>query len=102
MINQRKILIIVTLLAVLMSLTLSAALAQDPEQGQTVWTEEELCRRCHGDAAEGGWAGSLAGTEDKQRLGHGAATLAGLRGRERAQSMIFAPMLGGTPGYALI
>jgi mono/diheme cytochrome c family protein len=47
----------------LIGVMVSVVAAQDPDQGQVTWSEEVLCRRCHGDAAEGGWAGSVAGTD---------------------------------------
>lgn len=46
----------------LLGLTTSLALAQDPDQGKVAWEEQNLCRRCHGDAGEGAWAGPLAGS----------------------------------------
>ncbi|GAB4442307.1 MAG: hypothetical protein Kow0031_24440 [Anaerolineae bacterium] len=49
--------------AVLTGLFTSVALAQNPDNGKVVWEEQSSCQRCHGAAAEGMWAGPLAGTE---------------------------------------
>lgn len=49
--------------AVLSGLFTSVALAQDPANGKVIWEEQSACQRCHGAAAEGMWAGPLAGTE---------------------------------------
>lgn len=48
---------------VLTGLFTSVALAQDPANGKVIWEEQSACQRCHGAAAEGMWAGPLAGTE---------------------------------------
>jgi mono/diheme cytochrome c family protein len=48
---------------VLTGLFTSVALAQDPANGKVIWEEQSGCQRCHGAAAEGMWAGPLAGTE---------------------------------------
>jgi hypothetical protein len=63
MIKQWRILLVGAALMGMMSLMISVAAAQDPDQGQVTWSEEASCRRCHGDAAEGAWAGSIAGTD---------------------------------------
>jgi mono/diheme cytochrome c family protein len=40
------------------------ALAQDPANGQLLWEEQvPQCQRCHGEEAQGAWAGPLAGSE---------------------------------------
>lgn len=59
----RKVLLIVLSVVGLLGLTTSIALAQDPERGQTLWEEELLCQRCHGEQGEGVWAKPLAGDD---------------------------------------
>jgi mono/diheme cytochrome c family protein len=59
---QRLVTMVFTL-TVLTGLFTSAALAQDPVNGKVIWEEQSGCQRCHGPAAEGLWAGPLAGTE---------------------------------------
>jgi mono/diheme cytochrome c family protein len=49
--------------AILTGLFTSVALAQDPDNGKVIWEEQSSCQRCHGAAAEGMWAGPVAGTE---------------------------------------
>lgn len=54
--------IVIPAVLALLALTTSLVLAQNPDQGKLAWEEENLCRRCHGDAGEGVWAGPLAGS----------------------------------------
>ena len=64
MITKRyRMLMMVTVLIALVGVMVSVAAAQDPDQGKVVWEEQARCRSCHGDEAEGGWAGSIAGTD---------------------------------------
>jgi mono/diheme cytochrome c family protein len=52
-------------LLLLLILTASAALAQDPANGKTLWEEQIWqCSRCHGPAGEGGWGATLAGNQN--------------------------------------
>lgn len=46
----------------LTGLTTSVVFAQDPDNGKLVWEEQSGCQRCHGPAADGLWAGPLAGS----------------------------------------
>lgn len=59
----RRIITVVGLAIMVTGLWTSAALAQDPEAGKVAWEEETGCQNCHGAAAEGQWAGPLAGSD---------------------------------------
>ncbi|MFN8454469.1 MAG: cytochrome c [Anaerolineae bacterium] len=66
---MRKLFIVVPTILVLLILSTSAALAQDPTAGETVWTQQVWqCARCHGPNGEGLWARPLSNstlTEDE-------------------------------------
>ena len=62
MIYLRKTLTLILAVVVLSGLTTSIVFAQDPDNGKLVWEEQSGCQRCHGPAAEGLWAGPLAGS----------------------------------------
>lgn len=49
-------------LLILMGLSATAAFAQDPERGQTIYAESN-CKWCHGENGEGVWGRTLAGSE---------------------------------------
>jgi len=57
-----SLLVLLVLLTLTMSVALAAPPAQDPENGKVLW-EQNLCKNCHGEAGEGMWAGPLAGSE---------------------------------------
>ncbi len=57
-----SLLVLLVLLTLTMSVALAAPPAQDPENGKALW-EQNLCKNCHGEAGEGMWAGPLAGSE---------------------------------------
>lgn len=58
---MRKLFILVPTILVLLVLTTSAALAQDPTAGEKVWQEQAWqCARCHGANGEGLWARPLS------------------------------------------
>jgi mono/diheme cytochrome c family protein len=59
----RKFLAVTMLVVALSGLATSVAFAQDPDNGKVNWEEQSGCKNCHGDAAEGKWAGPLAGSE---------------------------------------
>lgn len=52
----------VLVVGLLIVVTTATALAQDPANGKLLWEEQTACQRCHGPAAEGLWAGPLAGS----------------------------------------
>ena len=58
----RRFIVLGLAVLVLTGLTTSVVLAQDPDNGKLVWEEQSGCQRCHGAAAEGLWAGPLAGS----------------------------------------
>jgi mono/diheme cytochrome c family protein len=58
----RKTLTLILAVVVLSGLTTSIVFAQDPDNGKLIWEEQTGCQRCHGPAAEGLWAGPLAGS----------------------------------------
>jgi len=59
-----KLLMVVLLVTSLLVLATSVAFAQDPVNGQLLWEEQvPQCQRCHGEEAQGAWAGPLAGTD---------------------------------------
>jgi mono/diheme cytochrome c family protein len=60
---MRRLLCSGLLLILLLGLTTTAALAQDPDQGKLIWEEQTLCKNCHGDAGEGKWGAPLAGKQ---------------------------------------
>ena len=57
-----SLLVLLVLLTLTVSIALAAPPAQDPENGKVLW-EQSLCKNCHGEAGEGMWAGPLAGSE---------------------------------------
>ena len=57
-----SLLVLALLLGLTVSFALAAPPAQDPENGQTLW-QETLCKNCHGEAGDGMWAGPLAGSD---------------------------------------
>lgn len=61
MVYLRRTLVIVLAVFTLFNLTVSLALAQDPDNGKVVWEEDVWqCSRCHGDSAEGLWSRPLS------------------------------------------
>lgn len=66
---MRKLIILIPAILVFLSLTASAAFAQDPDAGKTAWEEQVWqCSRCHGAQGEGMFARPLSNstlTEDE-------------------------------------
>lgn len=61
---MRKLFFMMMAVLLYAGLSAPAALAQDPDNGKTLWEEETWqCSRCHGPAGEGLWAGPRAGDE---------------------------------------
>jgi mono/diheme cytochrome c family protein len=58
-------LFLITILVIsLMVVLTSVALAQSPDNGKLLWTEQvPQCQRCHGEEGQGAWAAPLAGSE---------------------------------------
>lgn len=62
--NFRRISIVVVALLILMSLSVTGALAQDPDNGQVLWEQEVWqCQQCHGAMGEGAWGRPLSNSE---------------------------------------
>jgi mono/diheme cytochrome c family protein len=58
----RGFVVIIVTAVVFVSLTPSAAFAQDPDNGKVLWEEQVWqCQRCHGEAGEGKYGGPRAG-----------------------------------------
>jgi LPXTG-motif cell wall-anchored protein len=57
-----SILVLAALLSLATSLALAAPPAQDPEAGRVAW-EQNLCKNCHGEGGEGIWGAPLAGSD---------------------------------------
>lgn len=66
---MRKLIILIPAILIFLSLTASAAFAQDPDAGKTAWEEQVWqCSRCHGAQGEGAFARPLSNstlTEDE-------------------------------------
>ena len=59
-----KFITVVLTALTLVSLTSTAALAQDPDAGKELWEGQVWqCARCHGDSGEGAYSGPRAGDE---------------------------------------
>jgi len=62
--NFRRVSMIVVALFTLLSLTATAALAQDPDNGKLLWEEEIWqCQQCHGPMGEGKWGIPLTNSD---------------------------------------
>ncbi|MBI1879983.1 MAG: cytochrome c [Chloroflexi bacterium] len=58
---MRRLFVVIPAILVVLSLTTSVALAQDPTAGQTTWEKQVWqCQRCHGPMGEGLYARPLA------------------------------------------
>lgn len=62
--NIRKLFVVIAALVVMVSLTTSAAFAQDPDNGKVAWEEQVWqCQQCHGANGEGLWVRPLSNSE---------------------------------------
>lgn len=62
--NFRRVLIVVITLVILMSVSVTGALAQDPDNGQMLWEQDVWqCQQCHGAMGEGAWSRPLSNSE---------------------------------------